>query len=261
MLQILLSWGLGLFATGKNPESGVPSVLLKLLIDALANQTERGIKFRLEIVTFIWSPNQIGNHSDSRSNDSRLDDVYGILLTMLVRSFSQHILPKENEKRKKNICCRVVMKYQYTSMYWFEPCCILRNLSLECESLLLVPLSDQTGDFDYEANQTSQCGPVAWGTVKYLQRHDNIGFITFSSSILLNTCAFHRLWLAKQRYTWFLNLLKEGSYLIKLYGPQTSPDIVTRYCYFELTRAPKKKTCELSFETMAHMFIEVILII
>ena len=97
--------------------------------------------------------------------------------------------------------------------------------------------------------------------MKYLQRHDNIGFITFSSSILLNTCAFHRLWLAKQRYTWFLNLLKEGSYLIKLYGPQTSPDIVTRYCYFELTRAPKKKTCELSFETMAHMFIEVILII
>ena len=53
MLQILLSWGLGLFATGKNPESGVPSVLLKLLIHALANQIERGIKFRLEIVTLI----------------------------------------------------------------------------------------------------------------------------------------------------------------------------------------------------------------
>jgi len=148
---------------------------------------------------------------------------------------------RKTKKEKKNICCRVVMKYQYTSMYWFEPCCILRNLSLECESLLLVPLSDQTGDFDYEANQTSQCGPVAWGTLKYLQRHDNIGFITFSSSILLNTCAFHRLWLAKQRYTWFLNLLKEGSYLIKLYGPQTSPDIVTRYYYFELTHAPKRK--------------------
>ena len=71
-------------------------------------------------------------------------------------------------------------------------------------------------------------------------------------------CAFDRLWLAKQRYTWFLNLLKEGSYLIKLYGPQTSPDIVTRYYYSELTRAPKMKTCELSFETLAHMFIEVI---
>ena len=46
--------------------------------------------------------------------------------------------------------------------------------------------------------------------------------------------------------------------MIKLYGPQTSPDIVTRYYYSELTRAPKMKTCELSFETIAHMFIEVI---
>jgi hypothetical protein len=38
---------------GKNRESGVPSVLLKHLIDAVANQIGRGIKFRLEIVTLL----------------------------------------------------------------------------------------------------------------------------------------------------------------------------------------------------------------
>jgi hypothetical protein len=97
---------------GKNRESGVPSVLLKHLIDAVANQIGRGIKFRLEIVTLLWSPNQRGNHSNSWNNDPRLDDVYGMLVTMLCQVF----LSAHFTESQKNICYRVVMKYQYTSI-------------------------------------------------------------------------------------------------------------------------------------------------
>jgi hypothetical protein len=186
--------------------------LLKFLIDKLSELDWKGVKFGLEIVT-LWSPNHRKPfwHKDQWSTPRWCSHD----------NACQEFLSTHLSKWKKKLCYHVLMKYECNSIRHLLSSCLNQLLCMTwvCniyERSPLLPLSDQSGDFDYEGNQTSQCGPVAWGILEYLQSRDHIDLITFWSSISLGMCAFDRLWLAKQIYTWFLNFLTEASYLIRL---------------------------------------------